>query len=101
MPPNRRFEILPRAHQDIAEILEFTGRTWDANRVYAYSELLWDAFLKIETNPEIGVARPDLDDNLHHLPVGTHIIFYYLYPGSIEIARVLHQRMDARRFAED
>lgn len=34
--------------------------------------------------------------SLRCLPCGSHLVFYLITPGTLDIVRILHERMDAR-----
>ncbi|MBL3591492.1 MAG: type II toxin-antitoxin system RelE/ParE family toxin [gamma proteobacterium endosymbiont of Lamellibrachia anaximandri] len=41
-------------------------------------------------NPNLGQARQDIAEGLHHLPVGRYLLLYRKIPGGIELVRVVH-----------
>jgi plasmid stabilization system protein ParE len=47
-------------------------------------------------NPEMGVARDDLHDGLHSSGFRTHVIFYRLRAGRLEVLRVLAAARDVQ-----
>lgn len=49
---------------------------------------------QLSENPDMGKSRDELFPGALSFPVGSHIIFYRKTDNQIEIARVLHQRMD-------
>ncbi len=40
-------------------------------------------------NPKLGQARPDIDEDFHHLPVGRYLMLYREIVGGIELVRVV------------
>lgn len=60
-------------------------------------ERLRDTYRLLARNPFLGRARDEVRPGLRSFPVGRHMVFYYIQTGFVEIARVLHQRQDARR----
>ncbi len=41
-------------------------------------------------NPELGQARPDIDEDFRYLPVGRYLMLYRVISGGIELVRVVH-----------
>lgn len=60
----------------------------------AYVLLLHEALVNITNTPDIGKKRPELFDNARSFPVQKHMIYYWPSAQGIEVARILHQRMD-------
>ncbi len=65
--------------RDIA--LRFLDRIAGRCRVYA-------------SQPELGEACPDLQENVRRFPVGNYVIFYRPLADGIEVLRVLHGSRD-------
>ena len=59
-----------------------------------YAESLDSALMKLAQYPEFGRTRDELYINARSFPVEKHIIFYRVAQTGIEVARILHQRMD-------
>ena len=63
-----------------------------------WSKSQYDTWPLILTeNPDIGKSRVELFPGALSFPVGSHLIFYRKTDNQIEIARVLHKRMDYER----
>jgi toxin ParE1/3/4 len=101
MLSRRSLLVLPKAAEDIEDLLVYSERIWGSEHLQTYALDLQTALLRIQEHPEIGIERHDLDEDLRSLPIGKHMILYYVFPDTIEIARIMHQRMDVRRFADD
>ena len=111
-----RFRVARRAQTDLMIILGDSAEKWGAEASRRYGVTLMRAMRQVASNPEgrLTRPRPDLRPDLRsfHLrhvrqhgrlpsvkrPV--HVIYYRVVePGLIEIARVLHDRMEpARQF---
>jgi len=58
--------------------------------------------LALAANPESGRRRDEIYVGAKSFPSGNHIIFYRISANGIEVARVLHQRMDIQtQFSDD
>jgi toxin ParE1/3/4 len=68
---------------------------WGSIQARAYLEGLDKTMRALADNPDLGRERTDIYDGARSFPCGKHVIFYRVFAeGVIEIARVLHQRMD-------
>lgn len=111
-----RFRVARRAQTDLLIILGDSAEKWGAEASRRYGVVLMRAMRQVASNPEgrLTRPRPDLRPDLRsfHLrhvrqngrqsivkrPV--HVIYYRVAePGVVEIARILHERMEpARQF---
>lgn len=83
------------AEADIREISLATITNWGSKQARAYLERLDKTILTLAQNPELGRDRSEIYAGARSFPSGKHVIFYRAAAqGVIEIARVLHQRMD-------
>lgn len=94
--------ISKNAVQDIENILTYTLENWGIKQFHKYKELLEEALVKIEANPELlpSKSRDDLTLGCRSYPVGKHIFFYRVKNNTLEVIRVLHQRMDIDAYFE-
>ena len=89
--------VSPLARDDLAEIFRFGKQTWGRAQAVAYLERLKDSLWSLTQFPFVGSDRADLLPGIRSLPVASHIVFYRLAEGCVEIVRVLHGRQDPRR----
>src|SRR3954447_17605730 len=107
------FRLARRAEADIAKILATSGERWGSEARRGYEALLAVAMRQVAANSHGATtrARPDLDRSLrsfhirHARKTGlvgrvespVHVIYYRaIAPDTIEIIRVLHERMEPR-----
>jgi toxin ParE1/3/4 len=86
-------EIMPAARKDIVNILRYSERTWGQTQQERYREQLENALLNLRCNPTIGLKRNQFFEGclLHY--VGKHVIIFRLQTDTLQVIRVLHQRM--------
>jgi len=89
--------ISPAARDDLRGIYQFGLRNWGENQSSRYLENLKERFWSLTKLPHIGVERPELLPAIRSFPVKSHVIFYQVRSGQIEIIRVLHDRQDPNR----
>ena len=111
-----RFRLSRWAEADIARILATSAERWGTDGRRRYAALLTAALRRIAAAPEGPATRERADlmagvRSLHirHVRCGpeaavrrpVHVVFYRaVAPDLIEIARVLHERMEPRRHLE-
>jgi toxin ParE1/3/4 len=96
-----RYRLTRAAREDLAEIGRYSGRRWGAAQRRAYLARLDARMDQLVDHPQIGVARDDLRPGYRCLREGRHLIFYRLAAATVEIVRIVHQRMDVRRSLAD
>ena len=94
MSSPKPFLLSPRARQDLAAILQHTEEEWGEAQALRYRTKLEAALEKIGRNPDIASGRPDLPSQYRTLSVGSHAIIYQAKTNHVEVARILHQRMN-------
>src|ERR1700683_412418 len=84
----------PEAEGDLVSMWHQGAETWT-------EELADNHLLEIEAacdrlldDPMLGRPRHELMAVMHSLPVRLHVVFYQLSKRTIEVVRLLHQRMD-------
>ncbi len=86
-----------KAVVDLTGIWEYTLETWSEKQADKYYQLLINACSEIGANPQLGKAYFDIHPGLFGQPILKHVIFYRIIDkSSIEITRILHDRMDLR-----
>jgi toxin ParE1/3/4 len=95
----RSFRITPRAAQDLRNIARFTVQTWGKKQRDTYLRAIDRRFSWLAANPHLGKARPEINQGYYSYPQGSHVIFYLVREGGIDIIGVPHQRMERMGFA--
>ena len=84
-----------KAILDLADIWQYTYRTWSEIQADKYYELLTSTFITISANPSLGKNYDDISTGLSGIRAGQHIVFYKKSKRNhIQIIRILHVRMD-------
>jgi len=85
------------AEADIKEIWYYTEERWGSDKATEYTERLEHRFGELAKSPKIGRLRDDIQRGYRSYLAEKHVIIYRERQKSIEIARVLHSRMDIKR----
>lgn len=88
------YKLSRLAEEDLRFISGWTISEWGRAQAQKYVTQLHDSMSKIAATPAIGKSRPELFEKARSFPVQKHIVFYWKIENGIEVARILHQRMD-------
>lgn len=86
--------IRPRAKLDLQNIWRFTLQHWGLNQANQYIADLEQAIIAISENPQVGLAIDFVRPGYRKTIARHHLIIYRLNDISVEVARVLSQKMD-------
>ena len=93
-----KYELTNKAVADLNGIWEYTVENWSENQADRYYDMLLEICQDIADNPELGKNYEGIKSDLFGLKVNRHVIFYRKSKvNSIEITRILHERMDLKR----
>ena len=88
-----RYRLSVRARSEIADIARYTESRWGRDQRNEYLAALRDRLDLLATHPEQGMSRESLRAGYRSIAFRSHVIFFRAV-RPIEIARVLHKRMD-------
>ena len=92
-----KLKFTNNAVKDLSDIWIYTVETWTENQADKYYKLIISACSTIAKKPQIGKFYPEIYPDLQRRLTSKHIIFYrVLKDQSIEITRILHERMDLK-----
>lgn len=86
--------ISPAAQRDLRDIYLYGMRTWGEQRAGDYLDDVRDRFWLLTTQPNIGVLRPELGNDLRSFVAKQHVVCYRLTLNQVQIVRVLHGRQE-------
>ena len=82
------------AEEDLFKIISLTIESWGNEQAKVYAQSIESALLKLALYPNFGRERNEVYSGARSFPVEKHIVFYQVSENGIEVARILHQRMD-------
>ncbi|XBH21575.1 type II toxin-antitoxin system RelE/ParE family toxin [Jonesiaceae bacterium BS-20] len=91
------YRLTPAAQRDLSAIWDFTEERWDRHQAEIYLREIQEAVERIASNPERGRPCSHIRHGYRRYSIGSHLIFYVERERSIDIIRILHQRMDPTR----
>lgn len=90
-----KYQLSLLAERDLAGIAQSTRERWGDERALQYGQLLEGTLQQLLATPYIGRSRPELYAKARSFSAGSHVVFYRITPSGIEVARILHKRMDS------
>lgn len=92
-----RYLLRKRAEADLEDIWRFTVQRWDLAQAETYVDALLAAFGRLGEQPTLGKACEEIRAGYRRYVVGSHVVFYVMTDGVVDIVRILHARRDFRR----
>lgn len=88
------FVITKKAVADLEEIWLYTVEKWSVEQADRYYHLIIDEINFICRNPTAGKSMEHVRKGYRASKVKSHLIFYRVSNNTIEVIRILHERMD-------
>lgn len=96
------FILTNKALEDISKIWDYTFEIWSESQADKYYQMLIESCHDLGIGVSKGKAYPEILKDVYGYQIGQHIIFYrHIKSNKIEIARILHSRMDLRSKLEE
>lgn len=97
-----KFKLTNSAVNDLTDIWDYTVENWSVNQAEKYYNLLIESCKEIAKMPKSGKDYNEIYPELKGVNTSKHIIFYRIMDDySIEVARILHERMDLKNKLKD
>ncbi len=93
----KTYRLTPAAKRDLSSIWDYTQERWDANQAETYVTEIRVAIERIAANPDRGRTCDEIRQGYRRYSIGSHLIFYVDRADSVDVIRILHQRMDPMR----
>lgn len=89
----RPYRLSPLAETDFEDIWLYTFHNWSIEQADRYQTQIIAAIEALADGKKTG--RPvTVREGYYKYPVGSHVVFYRQSSSSLDVIRVLHQRMD-------
>jgi len=86
-----------KAVEDLSKIWDYTFEAWSETQADRYYYMLLDFCQELADEKVFGKNYREVQEGILGFKMGQHIIFYRKVKGKkIEIARILHSRMDLK-----
>ena len=95
MQPMPTFTLAKKALDDLKSISRYTLEHWGREQRNLYLRMLDASFQQLAADPLKGKDCSDIRHGYRKFNAGSHVIFYrQISTDTIQIARILHGRMD-------
>lgn len=91
------YALSPRAASDLNDIWDHTQAQWGEVQAESYIRGIQRAIEDAAGDPRRGRPCDHIRTGYFKLSAGSHVIFYRLAGGELDVIRILHQRMDFAR----
>lgn len=89
-----KYSLTVPATSDLGNIYDYTIDMWGKAQADKYTKQLYDRFKWLSDNPLLGTSRNEIKEGYRSFNEGSHVIFYRVAGGNIEIIGIPHQSMD-------
>ena len=86
--------LLERAKADLIEIWHYTASTWDVPQANCYVGAIHAALGRIASGVDKARDAENIRSGLKRIRCGSHFAFLMYQEDSIQVVRVLHERMN-------
>jgi toxin ParE1/3/4 len=93
-----RVRYFPLARKDILAIKTWTARSFGPIQAAVYVRQMKTAMLLISENPGLARDASDLRPGLLKTLAGSHMMYFHIKDGNIDVLRVLHGKMEPERW---
>jgi len=95
------FFISKKAVSDLEEIWLYTIEKWSIEQADRHYNLIFDEINYICKNINAGKSMEHVRKGYRASKVKSHLIFYRVINNTIEVIRILHERMDIENILND
>ena len=95
------YVISKKAISDLEEIWLYTVEKWSVNQADRYYNLIVDEINFICKNNDAGKSMEHVRKGYRASKVKSHLLFYRIQNNTVEVIRILHERMDIENRLND
>lgn len=92
-----KYRLTPAAQRDLSLIWDFTEERWNARQAETYVGEIRAAVERVADDPDRGRTCEEVRAGYRGYGIGSHSLFYIENAEGVDVARILHQRMDPTR----
>lgn len=91
------YALSPAARADVGHIWHYTVEHWSEQQAERYVRSIQAACEALSDGLRVGQPANDVRPGYRKATVGSHVIFYRMQGNTVEVVRILYQRMDIER----
>ena len=88
------FKLSPAARADLEHIWHYTEKHWSKAQAERYARGIQAACIALSNDTKSGQLADNVRPGYRKAAVGSHVMFFRMREDTVEIIRILHQRMD-------
>ena len=88
------YVLTPAAQADLEDIWRYSVQQWSFTQAERYILSIRDACNDLASGAQNGQDAGDIRAGYRKLKVGSHVLFFRRPGDTLEVVRILHQRMD-------
>ncbi len=88
----------PAAEIDLEKIWLYSFEQWNEGQADRYYDALLEGINRLVDNPMLGKSRQHVRQGYRSLQINRHVIYYRQQGDTIDIVRVLHERMIPEKY---
>jgi toxin ParE1/3/4 len=92
-----RYVLSRRAQADLDAIWDHTESQWGLQQAERYIRQIWQDIDTVAAEPMLGRDCSEVRAGYRKYRSGSHLLFYRVTTGGIDVVRILHERMDFER----
>jgi len=96
-PEGYTLHLSRQAERDLENILQYTYETYGERQQQIYADALHEALALLTDNPGLGHRRSDLSERHLAFRVEHHFVVYTVSSQTVNVSRILYERMDFTR----
>lgn len=93
----KRLLLTPKAKTDLNGIWDFSDLQWGAAQAEKYIRELWQAMQSLAADSSASSEITAVRNGYRKITSGSHVIFFRNTSDTLEVVRILHQKMDFDR----
>ncbi len=93
-----RYTLSPAAQADLESIWNYTVERWGEAQAEDYTRNIQAACEALSEGTMISRSAEEIRAGYRKVAVGSHVMFFRMGSGVVEIIRILHQSMDVERY---
>ena len=91
------YRLTPAARCDLSRIWDYSEERWGLQQAEVYLRDLQTCLERLADDPRRWRPRDEVRPGYRSRAVESHVVFYVVSDGGVDVIRVLHQRMDPDR----
>ena len=92
----KEIRLSPAAQSDLDGIWDYSEENWGSQKAQEYVETIRDTLTAIASGKRI-TRLVSVREGYFKCAVGSHVVFFRTETASLDVVRILHQRMDVER----